>query len=378
MKSNRHEFTFGEALRFLFACLFLIAAVPSLAAPEITEVSGETVDGGQVVITGAGFGSLGPNVVFFDDFGNGNPGSVHPSSATIGSWSTPACVTYEDPLLSKGKGASCIGEGGQRTGWIVFGDTTEVFISAIAYVPKGFNFPEASSPKTFPDKSAVKHFWLMNKDGYRSSASPDIKVVAWTGSTFYRVSSNDTWLSKFDQSGRVAWAWDAPVRYSLWAKGNGTESVGTDGMFQAVSSSGHELQRYKDYRNWFKDEHVTKAWDRVSLVGYARGNSSKGNNWVIDDVYVAVGAGAAARVELGDAPTYKASRKLALLTPDTWADSRIEASLREGMLVGESSGYLYVTTADGQTSANGFPVSIGTTISESFSAPPNPPLLEVQ
>jgi len=69
-----------------------------------------------------------------------------------------------------------------------------------------------------------------------------------------------------------------------------------------------------------------------------------------DDIYVAAGPNAAARVEIGDAPTYKASRTLAISTPQTWSDDKIVFTLRAGPFTDFSHAYLYVVDANNNVS----------------------------
>ena len=78
-----------------------------------------------------------------------------------------------------------------------------------------------------------------------------------------------------------------------------------------------------------------------------------------DDVYVATGDGARARVEMGNASTYSASTNLALITPTAWGDTSITATVRQGQFDAEDSAYLYVVHADGTVNATGYPVTIG-------------------
>ncbi len=350
-----------------------------IAQPSVTGVSGNFEDGEIISITGSGFGSNGPNVVLFDDFSVGNDGDQQSDTAAIGSWSSAVCRIFSDAALSNGQGARCVDEG-QLTSKVTFPAATEVFVSSIAYVPPGYNFPDTSSPQTFPDRSALKHMWLLGgNQGYSESTLPDHVIVSWTGSNFYRVASNDPGQSNFDAGSDISWAWDEPVRITLWAKANGDSATGTDGMFQGVSSSGHFYRSYQDYKAWFNTNHTQKSWDQLNVLGYTRSTASfttSGHNWVVDDVYVATGPAAAARVEIGDAPTYSSSTRLALSTPTTWADGSIQATFREGTFSSGSDAYLYVTDANGVVNVDGYPITVGTT--SGTTAAPQAPQLSVE
>jgi hypothetical protein len=97
-------------------------------------------------------------------------------------------------------------------------------------------------------------------------------------------------------------------------------------------------------------------------MGYARSGAdfNGGHNWVIDDVYIATGPNAAARVEIGNATTYTACTNLALITPDSWSSNLIIATVRQGRFASGSKVYLYVSDASGNVNSTGFPITLGT------------------
>lgn len=364
-------------MRIITLLLALLLPSIALAAPTVSSVSGNVSGGQQITISGSGFGSSGPNVLLFDDFSTGSVGSVHPTKAIVGNWNSAKCITYADPALSNGKGARCVGSG-QLTSGIIFPTTQEVFVSSTVYVPPGYKFPSASAPKTFPDISALKHFWIMyGSDGHSQTSKPDHVFGTWTSASFYRVASNDPGQSTFDQGGGttgegMAWAWDIPMRWSYWAKGNGTTVSGSNGMMQGISSTGgHQTKSYKDYKAWFNADHIVYGWDRLNLIGYARSAAdfNNGHNWVIDDVYVATGPNAAARVEIGNAATYTSCTNLALITPDSWSSNSITATVRQGRFANNSKVYLYVSDATGNVNSIGYPVTLGTSSTGDGSSP---------
>ena len=107
--------------------------------------------------------------------------------------------------------------------------------------------------------------------------------------------------------------------------------------------------------------HSDDPWNVFALPGFGR----QDNNAVIyiDDVYVATGDGARARVEMGNASTYSASTKLAIITPTSWSSSQINVTVRQGTFeVGEQV-YLFVIDADGNASP-GYPVTIESVLAE--------------
>ncbi len=349
--------------RCTIGSVVLISALASVAEanPAVSSVSGTIGGNQQITITGTGFGG-GPNVVLFDDFGAGTAGQKHPGAAVIGAWSTASGIVFADPKLSNGKGIRVVGSPGQLTSTVVFPTpASEVYTSFVGYVPDGYKFPLATEEEQM--QAAIKVMWMMNGgDGYNKPEKSDY----WTAAAKYRVASNDSnGPSTFDTSGDAGWAWDVPVRWGFWAKGNGTERIGSDGMFQATNGQEQVYTRYKDYKPWFTDAHAQHQWDRINVVGYVVSGASfdEGHNFVMDDIYVATGPNAAARVEIGNAATYGACTMLTLVTTgapgDVWTSTSITATIREGGFTLDQlrNGYLYITAGDGTVNRVGFQLS---------------------
>ena len=117
-----------------------------------------------------------------------------------------------------------------------------------------------------------------------------------------------------------------------------------------------------------KPDGMPYAWDRLSIVGYFRsGNSYPRDNYVIDDVYLAVGPNSAARVEIGNKSDYFSCTKMAISTPTSWSDTRINVTLREGNFNPGEKAYLFIVDADNNPSP-GRPVTFGGTSSSSSSS----------
>ena len=76
-----------------------------------------------------------------------------------------------------------------------------------------------------------------------------------------------------------------------------------------------------------------------------------------DDVYVAVGRGAVARVELADAPTYAQAHNISVVPVTSWSAGQITAKVPPAGVGSASAWYVYVTDADGNTNSSGFPLS---------------------
>lgn len=360
----------------VIGAVMLIGAAGATAQPTLQHVSGAIGPDQQITITGTGFGA-GPNVVLFDDFRSVSANQVHGTHAVIGQWNVAKAVGFNDPKLSHGKGIRVVADiRGQLTSTVVFPQTAgEVYVSFVGYVPDGYKFPSAIAEEQLPTVSGLKMAWLMDGGkGHSSSAQSDY-VLGGYGGGLYRVASNDAnGPSQYDVNRQIGCEWDTPVRYGYWLKGNGTERVGSNGSFQATNGQEQVSRSYKDFKPWFTDAHERYSWDRVNFVGYVRNGPGKdptaqpasafeqGHNFVMDDIYVATGPNACARVEIGNASTYAACTRLTLVTTgstgDRWTPTSITATIREGVLTEPQlrSGYLYVTDGQGRVNPAGLPL----------------------
>ncbi len=367
----------GRAVKMLMAAAMLAGGAAVQAQPKISSVAGTIGPDQSITITGSGFGA-GPNVVLFDDFRSASANQRHAVQAVIGQWEVARGVGFEDPKLSNGKGMRVVQDDrGALISRFVFPEpASEVFTSFIGYVPPGYKFPSAVAEKRLPTVSALKMAWLMDgAKGYSSSTECDY-VLGGFGGGLYRISSNDSpGPSRFDTRRNIGWAWDTPVRFAYWIKSNGTEQEGTDGLFQATNGREQVSERYTNYKPWFIPAHARHTWDRINFVGYLRsgpGRNSEeqpassfneGHNFVMDDIYVAIGPNACARVEIGNAPTYAACTRLTLATTgapgNEWSDTSIRATIRQGVFTEEQlrGGYLYITDGQGRVNAEGFPLA---------------------
>ena len=341
-------------LIFALALMFLPTVV--LSAPVIEVLSGYPKSGGQIVINGYGFGADAPNVVLFEDYNTETVGETPNATAEIGEWTEGKGEIWADNMLSGGVG-NRVNYSAQQVQF--GGDYTEVFMSAIAYSPVGNEFLPSN----------LKFFWLMDSgDGYQGiTEGADFYGPSWTGADWNVLTSNDACgLSTWDRTGTTSWQNDvtlrfvdgSPTRWSIWLKSNGLSTAGTDGMFQSVNASGQTTKDYFEYKPMFCVDHPKQSWDRLNVIGYVANASYPPEALVTDDIYVAVGANAAARVEIGNNAVYSACTKLAIATPDSWSDTSITVTIREGGFNDGDQVYIFVVDAE-NTSSNGFGLILG-------------------
>ncbi|BBO74379.1 hypothetical protein DSCW_17960 [Desulfosarcina widdelii] len=158
------------------------------------------------------------------------------------------------------------------------------------------------------------------------------------------------------------WVWDEPVRWSVWFKGNGTTDSGSREFFGAVSSSGHTFYENHDVA-WFDESDMAVGFDRINFPGYFASTSYPTYNYVLDDIYIAAGDNAAARVEIGNNAIYTSCTKLAIATIDSWSDSSITATVREGGFSTNNTVYVFVVDSNNDPSS-GYEITLGESTSQ--------------
>lgn len=355
---------------FLLISIFLILPNFVFGAPNISGVSG-TVSGGQsVTISGSGFGATGPNVVFYDSFEKGSIGSnisTVSNSADIGNWNTLGGTeqTYSTENFLSGSKSMKVGweaswGSGPKLDYSNV-QNSDILISWWQYMPIDRDVPGTNNV----DGPNWKWFWIGDQnDDWPWGSDYSIQCLSST-------CDNSTSLGLLDDLG-------APARYDgrwytpLFSKGTWLRV--TVAMRNATSGGFAWQQEINGSSNSVVDSatnvvtaHADDPWNVLTLPGFGR----EDNNAVAyyDDVYVAIGNSARARLEIGNASTYSSSTNLTLLTPTSWGDSSVSATVRQGSFNNGSTAYLYLIDASGEVNANGFPIVINSSDAIAPSAP---------
>lgn len=351
-------FTFG---------LVLIALSSAVAAPNINGASGVFADGQKIIINGYGFGVNGPHNILYDSFSGGTTGQKIPiDGSEVGGWSGVSSVlapTYADTAHSGRHSMQIKYEGETQQFFKNFSqDTREVFMSFWVRVPDGTPFP-SGDVETFASKSAWKFTWLMDGD---STIENDLTVPSYTGLNSFQITGNDwaTDSGSGTQSGAYIgsswWSWNRWMRLSFWLKANESDPTNPGTIYAQTLTEGLGLAEIFRTDKYVFDSDVSniKRWTQIRFPGWvaAGGNSARP---VYDDIYVAAGPFAAARVEVGNNSNYKDCTNLSILTPERWDDNQIDVVFRQGSFAGGQKGYLFVFDKNGLVNATGFPITIG-------------------
>lgn len=366
----------------VIALAFVMGTTVAAQTPKINNVSGMVSDGKTIVITGSNFGPNGPNVVLFDDFKRGTDGANITLAAAIGNW------TVRNHLPTYGRdrhnniAGRFIGDGGGRL-IAEFADVQEIFISYRVVIPPGKHFPNSGAPNTFPPGSQWKLIWLM--DGDRGAAgNDDLVLPTWGNGTYFSIAGNDNafQLPTGRASGDTRWFsfldWN---RYSVYLKGGAIPDVDPGTVWaQGMSEEfGQRIFESTDKRLFdgddtldgyqFEDDAISR-WNRLNVPGWHRGGDDDAAA-MYDDIYIATGDHAQARIEIGSHATYENSTILAIGTPTTWQDNSITTTVRQGSFqVGERA-YLFIIDKDGNVS-DGYPFVFGPTVDQPHPSAPMP------
>ena len=331
------------------------------AAPAITGVSGTVQDGQTVTISGSGFGATGPNVVLFDSFEKGTVStniSTTSNSADVGNWN----ALSEGPSQTYSSDYALGGSKTMKIDWAAYYGSgprlrysnvqnSSLLVSWWQYIPTNRAVPGTNSG----DGPNWKWFWIGDEtDDWPWGSDYSIQCLSSTCDV-------STSIGSLDDLG-------APARYEgKWYStrfSKGTWMRVTVAIKNATSGGYAWQQEITGGNNSVVDSvtnvvtaHADDPWNVLTLPGFGRQDSNAVAYF--DDVYVATGDGACARVEIGNASTYSASTNLALITPTAWGDTSITATVRQGQFDAEDSAYLYVVHADGTVNAAGYPVTIG-------------------
>jgi hypothetical protein len=344
-----------------------------MAAPSVSSVSGAVANGQSITISGSNFGS-GPSVLLFDDFEQGSNGATIATgsgSAAVGQWnSTQGNGDTQPPTYSNAEkvsgnlAAHMTNANGVWDSRIVAAipQQNQVFISWWMWIDQ--------MPINEGTSANWKTIWLMNT----GTTDYDLTLPTYFGTGVNGLYGSN-YLGNNCSSGYSDWAvpsMSTGAWLRSWVFVDGTSdgkyiqswALTPSGVAQAATSSNSASSC------WFNG---AESFAQV----YINGNMATGSccsNAYFDDIYIAYGPNAMARVEIGNAATYNACTNLTIVTPTSWSGSSITATVRQGSFGSSASAYLYVLDATGTPNANGYPVTFGA----SSSAPATPSGLHLQ
>jgi hypothetical protein len=356
-------------MRKTFLILWLLfPALCFAAAPSNVSLSDTTIsDGEQITISGTNFGDHGPIVHMFDNFELGTSGNaIENQNATVGSWSQGlrASASYTNLYPRNGSMSMQAWCGTTNTEdyenvIVTLPNVTTVIQSYWVYIPEGQNWPGTGGDSG--------HNWKFSWMGgsARTFDNDYISLVTMGDPihTVFTAGSDDNQTtarygygveggintSDFNMA-KGTW-----IRFMFYVKGGLSDG---EVKFWQLSSEGNEQLPLTntDPANTFTLE-IGHNYTWVNFPGYMRGET--GTYVQYDDIYVAYGDAAQARLEICNNQTYASSTNCAIFTPTSWSSSSIVANVRTGSFAEGNTAYLFVINSDGEVQATGVEVTIG-------------------
>lgn len=355
---------FSVVLMAVFVIVFCAALGESWSAPSISQVQGTISNGSSVTITGTGFGATGPTVVLFDDFEKGTNNNIISTSlgsAQTGNWTETEVSPYNPKYStayahsgSKGMLSDQSNFDGAHWASVDFTPSTKVYVSFWVLLPTGMEVP-GTGGSGGPN-------WKLGDVNAGSNSSPSSQytvAVTLQDLPASELQSPGAWYgsSGLSDGGYTSTSWSKNRWHRFEAYYIG--SAGTSGENYLW-----ELNSGTPWRNIWSQTNMhnlqstnSSGWRLFRLHSYARQDSL--GQCYYDDVYVATGTAARARVEIGNNATYSNCTNLAVITPTSWNNSQITATVRQGSFTAGQTAYLFVVDASGAASSQGFPVTIG-------------------
>ncbi len=237
--------------------------------------------------------------------------------------------------------------------------STSFYISFWMFLPSAQDVPGTNNP----DGPNWKEWWLSANDVFASdfgfqtitNSLPGEMDFGWIDGSMDRASAG--YRSCPFTKGR--WA-----RFDVYIVGSTTSSGAIKSWFTDPSKARY---LWSSANGKTLDSANATGWKYLHFPGYGRYDTN--SNTYYDDIYVATGPGAQARVEIGNQPTYAACTNLAVATVSSWSSTSITATVRSGSF-SSGSAYLYVIDSDGVANTNGYPITLGQAVTPTTDTTP--------
>jgi len=337
-------------------------------------VTGTIADGQTITISGSGFGSTGPTMMYYDDYSDVSEGNLASTTPILGR-ATVTANSNGMPIVNHVAGMP-YGKG------LEFGAETDATTSQNASDAKGMRIVDSASTDeyfhfwvwkwptanqnnaaTFLDGTSTwqqKPVWhFESSDGFASADDNDLfESLAWvSGSLAWNQSGRLGSNTSFPPNGISGFAFptnqdtlrDETIFRSYWIKPSplGTQPTDSDGHILVTGEINGQLVNV-DFAGIgeFNGPSVLQiSFDRIHFPGFIRGFSRpNGAQAYAGQLYASVGAGCTSRVEITDNATYVSSNKRTICTINSWSDTSISAKIRRGVF--GSLGGLYFHIID--------------------------------
>lgn len=310
----------------------------SVSSPGLAEDSLYTLNARG----GEDFGPIGPTTLIYEDFRNGVIGQSQSASATVGTWTTfgggGGMLVTNAQFMSQGR-SGLVQTLPNRWCGMTFPDTNMI----------RFSMWVRANGNPYLAASSWKMFWLMSQGQFNGSTSDLCFFTQFSNSFSIAGNSHNFQLNVFRQASGTNWlAANEWSRFTAYIDATNPGSV--DINLQCLSQSfGHQNRDYLNRSDFFDNGQVD--FDTLNINSYSSQNCP---DLYSDNIYIATGAGAGAKVEHGENQVYSSCIDLHECTPVvSWAPSQIQYMIR-GNPVGR---YWHVHDANGVHTFGGIGVA---------------------
>jgi hypothetical protein len=331
--------------------------INGLEDPAISSFTGTVFDGESIVLSGVNFGDDGPSVSIFADFeeaSNGDDLFTGAGSANYGTWDQKDGTdgVYSNATSVSGSLSARFNDPSfNYLGETFSSSNRELLLSWWLYLPSGDYYPGE------PGAINWKQLWVAGDD----IDDDDLVIPTQLSASSWLVNGNDPdpGYSNYTDIGFQKGRWS---RITVWMKG-GTSSSSDDGNFHLWYLNEDDEMTHQESDDSANILAADGAWERARINGYAYGSDPC--HPTFDDVYIASGDNARARVEIGNASAYTSCTNMTILRPTAWSDTEITAVVNQGSFADGDTAYVFVVDADGDVS-DGEMVVIGASSSGSI------------
>jgi hypothetical protein len=368
---NRHTIW---ALAALFA--FSLNATTSHSAPSITSVDVSQLSQGIITISGSGFGS-GPQIEVYDDFEHSNAQAGEPivgNQAIVGDWvpHSSRIPRYDNMALSGNYSANLWSATAYNAATLTHyfkQPVQSVYMSYWIKIPTGYPFPGLdSSHQGFSSDSSWKFSWLIDQD-YKGNSS-DMYGPAYAGRGSMLIGGNDGKITSIANIENY-WSWGKWMRYSTWVHADPNAPTTNGRVKVQVWSQEKGFYDFDVNRAVFDaDGPTVKQYQYFNIPGWIRSFQNNNGRPLYDDIYVASGLNAFARVELTDSTNYQGSTKFAIQEITSWNSNQITFKVVNSNITDLNNAAIHVFAGDASSTTSGTIINGGT---PATSNPPLPP-----
>lgn len=223
----------------------------------------------------------------------------------------------------------------------------DVFLSFSVAVPKGTTFAGSSVEREFPNISSWKLSWLMlGKNGFQDE-NFDVCIPSHVGNGSFVLGGNDgniSWL----RHGNEWWDWDNYNHFSSFISFD--QEIPTNAEVD-FNFSVNNTVTYYETSGKIPASRLSSSrlgFDRVLFPGWWGNGDNTNFDALYDNIYVAVGKNALARIVLSDAPSIAKSNTLITIPALEWKNGEIV--LEQSNIPSDQGYYLHIYNTAGEKS----------------------------